>query len=94
MVYFRKCRVRLFSGVVLALLLMMPALGGCAALYKAKGLPDETMPQPAYPDIHEVPAERPDKTMTDEERARTEAELKDLATARQRAVERSLSSGQ
>ena len=93
MIQLRTGRRRRFSGAIFGLLLV-PALYGCAGLEKTHGIPEETTPQPAYPDISNVPPDRPEKTMTDDERARAETELRDLATTRQRAVERKLSTGQ
>lgn len=93
MIQSRTERRRRFSGAIFGLLLV-PALYGCAGLEKTHGIAEETTPQPPYPDIASVPPDRPEKTMTDEERARAEAELRELATARQRAVERKLSTGQ
>ena len=88
-----KHRGRRFPAALLAVLAAV-ALGGCAGLGGSHGLPADPMPQPAYPDVSAVPPSREDKTLSDAERDRTEAELRDLATSRQRAVERKLSTGQ
>ncbi|WP_126399803.1 hypothetical protein [Blastochloris tepida] len=70
------------------------ALGGCASSDLFHDVPDEKTPQPAYPNVGELPPDRPRPPLTAEEQARTEAELKGLAATRRKAVERSLESDQ
>ncbi|NJL08211.1 MAG: hypothetical protein HC900_08045 [Methylacidiphilales bacterium] len=70
------------------------ALSGCAATGLFHDVPDEKTPQPAYPNVGELPPDRPKPPLTAEEQARAEAELKALAASRRRTVERSLDTEQ
>lgn len=70
------------------------ALGGCATSGLFHDVPDETTPQPTYPNVGEVPPNRPRPPLTAEEQARAEAELKALAASRRKGVERSLETDQ
>lgn len=69
-------------------------LGGCAATGLFHDVPAETAPQPAYPNIAAVPPERGAPTMSAEQQAQTEQELKALAASRHKAMEHRLKTEQ
>ncbi|ALK09534.1 hypothetical protein BVIR_1760 [Blastochloris viridis] len=66
------------------------ALAGCAASDFFHNVPAETAPQPEYPNIGEIPPNRPTPPLSAEEQARAQAELKALAASRQKDVARKL----
>jgi type IV pilus biogenesis protein CpaD/CtpE len=70
------------------------ALAGCAATDFFHNVPDEKTPQPEYPNVGEVPPNRPTPPLTAEEQARAQAELKALAATRQKTMERKLETEQ
>jgi hypothetical protein len=66
------------------------ALAGCTATDFFHNVPDEKAPQPEYPNVGEVPPDRPKPPLTQAEQERAQAELKALAATRQKTMERKL----
>ncbi len=81
-------------GVLAAVLLVSLILSACSSVlselpHQVGGLPDaapqRSAEQPAYPAVHDMPAARQSKPMTDTERQKAEA---DLAAAREAQAKR------
>ena len=79
------CRTRIIFAALAGL-----ALAGCATTDFFHNVPDEKTPQPQYPNVGEIPPNRPTPPLTEEEQARAQAELKTLAATRQKTMERKL----
>lgn len=79
---------------VLVAALAALVLAGCATSDLFHNVPDEATPQPAYPNVGELPPARPRQPLSTEEQARAQAELKALGATRHKTMERKLETGQ